>query len=41
MRYIEIVVMAIVVSTLTRIAIRKYKQHKEACSGNDGSAKAR
>lgn len=41
MKYIEIVVMAMVVSTLTRIAIRKYKQHKGACSGNDGSTKAR
>ena len=41
MRYIEIVVIAMVASALTRMTIRMYKQHKEACSGNDGSAKAR
>ncbi len=41
MKYIEVVVMAIVVSTLTRIAIGKYKQHKGADCDNDGSTKAR
>ena len=41
MKYLGVFIMALVVSTLTRKAIRSYKQYKGADHGNDGSTKAR
>lgn len=41
MKYLSVFIMALVVSTLTRTAIRSYKQYKGVNHGNDGSTKAR